>query len=86
MSGSLVALIPYDGDTPNIAELKVAVIAARPITELERNPPRIDIFFARSEEVEIDNQRRWIMLEERGGYFEAERYTLLALQKMMHEK
>ena len=86
ISGSLIALIPYDGETPNVSELKVAVIAARPMAELERNPPRIDIFFARPEEVGVDNQRRWIMLEERGGFFEAERYTLLALQKMMHEK
>lgn len=86
MSGSLVALVPYNGEVPDVNELKVAVVAARPVAELERNPPRLDLFFARAEEGEIDNSRKWIMIEDRSGFFEAERHTLLALQRMMLEK
>lgn len=85
ITGSLVALIPYDGSNYDVDNLKVCVVAARPLLELEKNPPQIDLFFARPEEVEIDRQKKWLMLEERSGFFEAERHTLVALQKMMHE-
>lgn len=86
MTGSLVALIPAEGASYDVDELKVAVIAARPVSQLEKNPPEIDLFFARPDEIPIDNQKKWLMLEERSGFFEAERHTLVALQKMVHEK
>lgn len=86
MTGSLVVLIPAEGASYNVDELVVAVVAARPVAQLEQNPPMLDLFFARPEEIEIDNQKKWLMLEERSGLFESQRHTLVALQKMMHEK
>lgn len=47
--------------------------------------PEIYLFFENANELEIDCHRKWIMVEERSGFFEAERYTLLALQKMVNE-
>jgi len=70
----------------NLSTLKVATVAARPIAGLEQNPPEIDLFFARSEDLELDSSREWIMIEERSGYYEAERHTLLALQQMARER
>jgi len=66
--------------------LKVATVAARPIAGLEQNPPEVDLFFARPEDLELDPTREYIMIEERSGYYEAERHTLLALQHMSQEK
>lgn len=82
----MVILIPYEASEPDVSALKVAVVAARPLLELNKNPPQIDLFFANPEEVEIDRSKKWLMLEERAGFFEAERHTLMALQKMVHEK
>lgn len=63
----------------------VAVVAARPLEALEQNPPEIDLFIPRAEEQEIDPAVEWVMVEDRGGLFEAARHTLLALQRMMRE-
>lgn len=63
----------------------VAVVAARPLTGLQSNPPELDLFFANSDDLELDVQKEWVMVEERAGFFEAERHTLLALQKLMRE-
>ena len=63
----------------------VAVVAARPLAALEQNPPEIDLFIPRAEELEIDPAVEWVMVEDRGGLFEADRHTLLALQRMMRE-
>lgn len=62
----------------------VAVVAARPLAGLEQNPPEIDITFL-SEELEIDPSIEYVMIEDRGGLYEANRHTLLALQHMMTE-
>ena len=49
------------------------------------NPPEIDLFVARAEEMELDPAMEFIMVEERTGFYEADRHTLLALQKMTGE-
>ena len=64
---------------------KVAIVAARPLEGLERNPPEVDLCFGSFDESEIDPQQEWIMLEARAGYFEAYRHTLTALQRMSQE-
>lgn len=64
----------------------VAIVAARPLERVKQCPPEIDIYFAAPEEIEIDPQQEWIMVEARTGYFEATRYTLCALQQMMKER
>lgn len=63
----------------------VATVAARPLSGLQLNPPEIDLFIARAEDFEFDPAQEWVMIEERSGFFEADRHTLLALQHMMHE-
>lgn len=82
VTGSLVVLMAAN----DVSVCKVAIVAARPLSGLEKNPPEIHLFFGRTEDLEVDSQREWIMIEERSGFFEAERHTLLALQKMMLEK
>ena len=64
---------------------RVAVVAARPPEGLKRNPPEIDIFFARPMELELDPQQEWVMVESKNGYFEAYRHTLRSLQKLATE-
>jgi helicase required for RNAi-mediated heterochromatin assembly 1 len=64
----------------------IGVVAARPLTGLQANPPEVDLFFARPDELDIDTSREWLMVEARSGYFEATRHTLLALQKLREEK
>lgn len=63
----------------------VATVAARPLAALQQNPPEIDLFIARAEELELDPAQGFVMVEDRGGLYEADRHTLLALQKMMRE-
>ena len=63
----------------------VATVAARPLAALNQDPPEIDLFIARAEEMEVDPAIEWVMVEDRGGLYEAHRHTMLALQKMMRE-
>lgn len=63
----------------------VATVAARPLAGLALNPPEIDLAIARAEELELDPAQEWVMVEDRGGLYEADRHTMLALQKMMRE-
>ncbi len=67
-------------------QCKVAVVAARPLAGLEQNPAEVDLFFAAPEEIELDPQQEWVMIESRIGYFEAYRHTLMALQKLMGDQ
>ena len=67
-------------------DCKVAVIAARPLYGVQKSPSEVDLFFASHEDLEVDPQEEWLMLEARAGYYEAYRHTLKALQKMMSEK
>ncbi|KAF1951321.1 P-loop containing nucleoside triphosphate hydrolase protein [Byssothecium circinans] len=63
----------------------MATVAARPLSALEANPPEIDLFFARTQDFQIDPMKKWIMVESRSSFFEASRHTLLSLQHMMRE-
>ena len=83
ISGSLVVLTPSD----DMFQKKsvVATIAARPVSALQQNPPELDLFIARTAELEIDPAVEWVMVEARSSFYEAERHTMLALQKMMSE-
>ncbi|KAK3117984.1 hypothetical protein LTR53_000136 [Teratosphaeriaceae sp. CCFEE 6253] len=83
ISGGLVVLTPANDMFTTKAI--VATVAARPLELLESNPPGIDLFIARPEEMELDPAMEWVMVEDRSGFFEADRHTLLALQKMMRE-
>ena len=83
VSGTLVALTPADNNFES--KSIVALVAARPQVGLELNPPEIDIFFCRPEDIHIDPQQEWTMIEAKQGYFEAYRHTLKALQKQSHE-
>ena len=83
ITGSLVALTPYDDAFQT--KCIMATVAARPLSALETNPPEIDLFFARTEDFQIDPMKKWIMLESRSSFFESSRHTLLALQHMMRE-
>jgi helicase required for RNAi-mediated heterochromatin assembly 1 len=83
VTGSLVALSPADDAFRHTCVL--AVVAARPLSALDQNPPEIDLFFARPKDQEIDPMKKWIMVECRTSFFEASRHTLLALQHLMRE-
>jgi len=63
----------------------VATVAARPLELLDLNPPEIDLYIARSQQMEIDPAVEWIMVEDRSGFYEADKHTLVALQRMMRE-
>ena len=83
-SGTIVALTTAEDKFRSICI--VAVVAARALAGLELDPPEIDIFFASPDEIEIDPQQEWIMVESRNGFFESHRHTLKALQKMSKER
>ncbi|KIW27697.1 hypothetical protein, variant [Cladophialophora immunda] len=85
VSGSIVALIPAKTKGIDLNDMVVAVIAARPLAGLLCEPPEIDIYFARPEEIQLDPQKEWLMIEAKQGYFEAYRHTLKALQKLSQE-
>ena len=65
---------------------KIAVIAARPLEGLRCDPPMIDLYFGKAEEIEIDPQQEWLMVEARSAYYESYRHTLCALQKLAYER
>ena len=54
----------------------VAVIAARPLERLQQNPPEVDLFFGSPDEIEIDPQQEWVMVESMNGFYEGHRHTL----------
>lgn len=83
-TGTLVVLSPKSDMFKKHAV--VATVAARPLSNLELNPPEIDLFFSSPADVEIDPGVEYVMLESRSSYFEATKHTLLALQKMMLEQ
>ncbi|KAK7712999.1 hypothetical protein SLS57_007560 [Botryosphaeria dothidea] len=83
ITGTLLALTPEDDCFQS--KCVMAVVAARPLSNLVQDPPEIDIFFARPEEAEVDPGQSWLMVEERSSFFEGTRHTLRALQKLMRE-
>jgi helicase required for RNAi-mediated heterochromatin assembly 1 len=84
IGGSIVALSPaYDHFR---SQCVVAVVAARPLEEVEKQPHEIDIYVVRAEDTQFDTQQEWVMVEARSGYYESNRYTMTALQKMAKER
>ena len=83
-SGTLIALTPADNNFRTIC--KVAVVAARPLPGLLQNPPEIDLYFGKPEEIELDPQQEWLMVECRNGYFEGHRHTMKSLQHLQLER
>ncbi|KAK3719925.1 hypothetical protein LTR37_004048 [Vermiconidia calcicola] len=84
ITGGLVVLTPMHDMFKSTAI--VATVAARPIEGgLDRNPPEIDLYIARAGEQEIDPAKEFVLIEDRGGLYEADRHTLLALQRMIRE-
>lgn len=81
--GTLIALSTAQDMFKTVC--KVGVVAARPLSGVQLNPPEIDIFFGSPDEIEIDPQQEWVMVESSIGYFEAYRHTLLSLQKIAAE-
>ena len=83
ISGTLVVLTPVEDLFQS--QCTLAVVAARPIVAVEQNPPEIDLYFASPDQIQIDPEQEWLMMEVRASYFEAQRHTMRALQKMMKE-
>ena len=81
MTGTLVVLM-----SPDKSKCKVAVIAARSLDLVTKNPPELDLFLGRGEDLDIDCTQDWIMIEERSSFFEAQRHILVALQRIVSEK
>lgn len=80
----MVALTPSNDNFQK--KCIIAIVAARPLENVKATPCQIDIFFARHDEIEVDPQREFVMIEARSGYFEGARHTLKALQKLSQEK
>ncbi|QDS69272.1 hypothetical protein FKW77_002250 [Venturia effusa] len=86
LTGSLVALTPSSDMFQSKHKCIIAVVAGRPIEGLRQNPPEIDLFFENPGQLEIDPFMEFTMVEERSSFFEADRHTMKALQKMMGER
>ncbi|TID13113.1 P-loop containing nucleoside triphosphate hydrolase protein [Venturia nashicola] len=82
LTGSIVALTPSSDMFRS--QCIIAVVAARPLEGLRQNPPEIDLFVD-PKLLEIDTNMEFLMVEERSSFFEADRHTMKALQKMMTE-
>ena len=61
LTGAIVALTPVNDMFKSICH--VTFIAARPLSGLQRNPPEIDIFSGATDEIDIDPQQEWVMIE-----------------------
>lgn len=84
ISSTIVALSPVSDAFAT--KCVVAVVAARALENVTKNPPEVDIFFAQPEVFDFDPQQEWLMVEARSGYFEAQRHTMTALQKLSRER
>lgn len=82
-SGTLVALTPTHDEFKT--QCILAIVAARPLANLEVSPPEIDILFGHMDSHEVDPQQTFVMVEATQGYYEAYRHTLRALQKQSTE-
>ncbi|KXL47135.1 hypothetical protein M433DRAFT_64459 [Acidomyces richmondensis BFW] len=83
ISGSLVVLTPSDDVFQSKAI--VATVACRTIQMVSQNPPEVDLFIPDPDKLEIDPALEFVMVEERGGFYEAKRHNLMALRMMMRE-
>ncbi|KKY15252.1 putative atp binding [Phaeomoniella chlamydospora] len=84
ISGTMVALSPAKDNFKT--KCIIAIIAARPIDGITLIPPELDIYFARPEQIELDPQIEFVMVEARSGYYEATRHVMKAIKKLHLEK
>lgn len=84
LAGKIVALSPANDMFSS--KCVVAVVAARPLEGVNKNPPEVDLFFAQTEDMDFDPLKEWVMVESRSGYYEAHRHTMTALQKLSRER
>jgi helicase required for RNAi-mediated heterochromatin assembly 1 len=84
IAGNIIALSPVEDSFST--KCIVGVVAARPLENLAKTPPEVDIYFAHPEDIKFDPQQEWIMVQARSGYYEAHRHTMKALQKLSQEK
>ncbi|KAJ5908508.1 hypothetical protein N7495_001190 [Penicillium taxi] len=82
--GSLLALSPIQDSFAS--KCIVATVAARADEGLNKSPAEIDIFIPDHKDSIIDSQQEWILVEARSGYYESNRHTMVALQKLSKEK
>ncbi|KAJ5575725.1 hypothetical protein N7535_002651 [Penicillium sp. DV-2018c] len=82
--GALIALTPKEDAFST--KCVPGVVACRLAENIEKDPPEVDIFLASPEDMEIDPQQEWLMVEHRVGYYEATRHTMTALQKLSKER
>ncbi|KIV91298.1 hypothetical protein PV10_05849 [Exophiala mesophila] len=85
-SGTLVALVRANDELSDFKGLITAVVAARPLAGVLAQEPEIDVYFSRPEDIRIDPQDEWLMIEAKQGYYEAYRHTLEALKMLSQEK
>ncbi|KAJ5360713.1 hypothetical protein N7517_009904 [Penicillium concentricum] len=79
--GTVVALTPKQNAF--LSKCVVAVVACRLQEGVEKDPPRLISSWPRR--TISRSTHKWIMVEARAGYFEANRHTLTALQKLSKE-
>ncbi|GAB7357601.1 hypothetical protein MBLNU459_g0105t2 [Dothideomycetes sp. NU459] len=82
VSGSLVALTSSSLLAKDV--VYPAIVAARPIDNLNKPRPEIDVFVAPDCVIE-ELDEEYILVESTASYFEAQRHTMLALQEMVKE-
>lgn len=86
-TGSLVALTPAsDGFNTKCVP---AIVASRLLENLEVQAPQkpsILVYIGDPNQIDIDPQQKWTMIECTQGYWEAYRHTLQALQRVRIEK
>ena len=63
----------------------IAIVAARPLAGLKKDPPSIDIFFVHPEEIQFDPQQEWILVESQNGFYEGHRHVMRGLQMLGEE-
>jgi helicase required for RNAi-mediated heterochromatin assembly 1 len=82
--GSLIALSPVSNGISS--KCVVAIVASRLLDNVTKDPPEVDIYLASYNDIDLDPQKEWIMVEARMGYYEANRHTMTALQKLNTER
>jgi helicase required for RNAi-mediated heterochromatin assembly 1 len=84
IAGTLVALTPTK-DMFKTACI-VATVGARPLDLVREEAPKLDLFFANPEDIDLDPTIEYTMIEERSSFFEAVRHIGVSLQKMSGEE
>lgn len=79
-AGALVLMTPAD-DMFKTKTIPM-IVAARPLEQLNQNPPKVDLFFASPNEIEIDPDKTWFIVQDSVTYFEADRHSMVAIQRM----